>query len=58
MSDTLGRASSDGADVEQLLVAVQPVALEASLAAVAGVDRVRCKLERQWEQKQKRERAA
>ncbi|MFN0282728.1 MAG: recombinase family protein [Kineosporiaceae bacterium] len=40
----------------QLLAAVQPAALEASLAAVAGVERERGELARQWELK--RERAA
>jgi hypothetical protein len=40
----------------QLLAAVQPAALEASLAAVAGVERERGELARQWHLK--RERAA
>ena len=40
----------------QLLAAVQPAALEASLAAVAGVERQRAELTRQWQLK--RERAA
>lgn len=41
---------------QQLLAAVQPAALEASLAAVAGVERQRAELTRQWQLK--RERAA
>ena len=40
----------------QLLAAVQPAALEASLAAVAGVERQRAELARQW--RLRRERAA
>ncbi len=40
----------------QLLAAVQPAALEASLAAVAGVKRQRAELTRQWQLR--RERAA
>src|SRR3954451_4692463 len=40
----------------QLLAAVQPAALEASLAAVAGVERERGELARQWQLR--RERAA
>ena len=40
----------------QLLAAVEPAALEASLAAVAGVERQRAELTRQWQLK--RERAA
>jgi DNA invertase Pin-like site-specific DNA recombinase len=40
----------------QLLAAVEPAALEASLAAVAGVERERNELTRQWQLK--RERAA
>jgi DNA invertase Pin-like site-specific DNA recombinase len=40
----------------QLLAAVQPAALEASLAAVAGVERERAELARQWQLR--RERAA
>ena len=40
----------------QLLAAVQPAALEASLAAVAGVERQRLELTRQWQLR--RERAA
>ena len=40
----------------QLLAAVQPAALAASLAAVAGVKRQRAELERQW--RLRRERAA
>jgi hypothetical protein len=40
----------------QLLAAVQPAALEASLAAVAGVERQRAELTRQWQLR--RERAA
>jgi DNA invertase Pin-like site-specific DNA recombinase len=40
----------------QLLAAVQPAALEASLAAVAGVERQRAELTRQWHLR--RERAA
>ena len=40
----------------QLLAAVQPAALEASLAAVAGVERQRAELARQWQLR--RERAA
>lgn len=40
----------------QLLAAVQPAALEASLAAVAGVEQQRAELTRQWHLK--RERAA
>jgi len=46
----------DGLIAEQLLAAVQPAALEASLAAVAGVERERGELDRQW--KLKRARAA
>ena len=46
----------DGLIAGQLLAAVQPAALEASLAAVAGVERERGELERQW--RLKRERAA
>lgn len=41
---------------QQLLAAVAPAALEASLAAVAGVERQRAELARQWQLK--RERAA
>jgi DNA invertase Pin-like site-specific DNA recombinase len=41
---------------EQLLAALRPAALEASLAAVAGVERQRDELARQWQLK--RERAA
>jgi DNA invertase Pin-like site-specific DNA recombinase len=41
---------------QQLLAAVQPAALEASLAAVAGVERQRAELTRQWQLR--RERAA
>jgi len=41
---------------EQLLAAVAPASLEASLAAVAGVERERAALARQWQLK--RERAA
>jgi DNA invertase Pin-like site-specific DNA recombinase len=40
----------------QLLAAVEPAALEASLAAVAGVERQRTELQRQWQLR--RERAA
>ena len=40
----------------QLLAAVRPAALEASLAAVAGVERQRAELQRQWQLR--RERAA
>jgi DNA invertase Pin-like site-specific DNA recombinase len=40
----------------QLLAAVQPAALEASLAAIAGVKRQRAELQRQWQLR--RERAA
>jgi DNA invertase Pin-like site-specific DNA recombinase len=40
----------------QLLAAVQPAALEASLAAVAGVEQQRAELQRQWQLR--RERAA
>lgn len=40
----------------QLLAAVEPAALDASLAAVAGVERQRAELTRQWQLK--RERAA
>jgi DNA invertase Pin-like site-specific DNA recombinase len=40
----------------QLLAAAQPAALEASLAAVAGVERQRAELQRQWQLR--RERAA
>ena len=40
----------------QLLAAVEPAALEASLAAVAGVERERAELARQWHLR--RERAA
>lgn len=40
----------------QLLAAVEPAALEASLAAVAGVERQRAELQRQW--RLRRERAA
>jgi DNA invertase Pin-like site-specific DNA recombinase len=40
----------------QVLAAVQPAALEASLAAVAGVERQRAELTRQWQLR--RERAA
>jgi DNA invertase Pin-like site-specific DNA recombinase len=40
----------------QLLAAVEPAALEASLAAVAGVERERAELARQWQLR--RERAA
>jgi DNA invertase Pin-like site-specific DNA recombinase len=40
----------------QLLAAVEPAALEASLAAVAGVERQRAELQRQWQLR--RERAA
>jgi DNA invertase Pin-like site-specific DNA recombinase len=40
----------------QLLAAVEPAALEASLAAVAGVERQRAELARQWQLR--RERAA
>jgi hypothetical protein len=40
----------------QLLAAVEPAALEASLAAVAGAERQRAELQRQWQLR--RERAA
>jgi DNA invertase Pin-like site-specific DNA recombinase len=38
----------------QLLAAVQPAALEASLAAVAGVERQRAELTRQWQLRRER----
>jgi hypothetical protein len=38
----------------QLLAAVQPAALEASLAAVAGVERQRAELARQWQLRRER----
>jgi DNA invertase Pin-like site-specific DNA recombinase len=49
-------AALDELVARQLLAAVQPAALEASLAAVAGVERERNELTRQWQLK--RERAA
>jgi hypothetical protein len=39
---------------EQLLAAVEPAALEASLAAVAGVERQRAELRRQWQLRRER----
>ena len=59
--EPLCQALSDGAALdalvaEQLLAAVAPAALEASVAAVAGVERQREELARQWHLK--RERAA
>jgi len=59
--EPLCQALSDGAALdalaaEQLLAAVAPAALEASLAAVAGVERQRGELARQWQLR--RERAA
>ncbi len=59
--EPLCQALSDGAALdalvtEQLLAAVAPAALEASLAAVAGVERQREELARQWQLR--RERAA
>jgi hypothetical protein len=38
----------------QLLAAVEPAALEASLAAVAGVERQRAELQRQWQLRRER----
>jgi DNA invertase Pin-like site-specific DNA recombinase len=49
-------AALDALAADQLLAAVAPAALEASLAAVAGVERQREELARQWHLK--RERAA
>jgi hypothetical protein len=49
-------AALDELVARQLLAAVEPAALEASLAAVAGVERQRAELTRQWQLK--RERAA
>jgi DNA invertase Pin-like site-specific DNA recombinase len=46
----------DGLVARQLLAAVEPAALEASPAAVAGVERQRAELTRQWQLR--RERAA
>src|SRR5437762_877013 len=46
----------DALVAQQLLAAVEPAALEASLAAVAGVERQRAELTRQWHLR--RERAA
>jgi len=46
----------DGLVARELLAAVEPAALDASLAAVAGVERQRAELARQWQLK--RERAA
>jgi DNA invertase Pin-like site-specific DNA recombinase len=59
--EPLCQALSDGAALdalaaEQLLAAVAPAALEASLAAVAGAERQREELARQWQLR--RERAA
>ena len=50
------RAALDALVAGQLLAAVEPAALEASLAAVAGVERQRAELTRQWQLR--RERAA
>jgi DNA invertase Pin-like site-specific DNA recombinase len=49
-------AALDALVARQLLAAVEPAALEASLAAVAGVERQRAELTRQWQLR--RERAA
>jgi len=49
-------AALDELVARQLLAAVEPAALEASLAAVAGVERQRAELARQWHLR--RERAA
>jgi DNA invertase Pin-like site-specific DNA recombinase len=49
-------AALDELVARQLLAAVQPAALEASLAAAAGVERQRAELARQWQLR--RERAA
>lgn len=49
-------AALDALVARQLLAAVEPAALEASLAAVAGVERQRAQLARQWQLR--RERAA
>lgn len=49
-------AALDELVARQLLAAVEPAALEASLAAVAGVERQRAELTRQWQLR--RERAA
>lgn len=46
----------EGLIAGQLLAAVEPAALDASLAAVAGVERQRAELQRQWQLR--RERAA
>ena len=60
-AEPLCQGLSDGSALdalvaEQLLAAMQPAALEASLAAVEGVERERGELTRQWQLK--RERAA
>jgi DNA invertase Pin-like site-specific DNA recombinase len=60
-AEPLCQALSCGAALDelvagQLLAAVEPAALEASLAAVAGVERQRAELGRQWQLR--RERAA
>jgi hypothetical protein len=44
----------DALVAEQLLAAVEPAALEASLAAVAGVERERAELVRQWQLRRER----
>lgn len=44
----------DGLVAEQLLAAVAPAALDASLAAVAGVERERGELTRQWQLRRER----
>src|SRR5439155_17168490 len=49
-------AALDAVVAEQLVAAVQPAALDASLAAVADVERERSDLARQW--RLRRERAA
>ena len=51
-----GGGSLDALVAGQLLAAVEPAALDASLAAVAGVERQRAELTRQWQLR--RERAA
>ncbi len=60
-AEPLCQGLSNGAAVDELvarelLAAVEPAALEASLAAVAGVERQRAELARQWQLR--RERAA
>lgn len=60
-AEPLCQALSNGTALDELvarelLAAVEPAALEASLAAVAGVERERAELARQWQLK--RERAA